>query len=200
MSKVKIDVEQVDNTPKSRRTVINDTLNFAEVDALSLAIFGDKQLTRSVRTAAKVDLATVRASIERTLTRYRSSVPSLRAQHIQMHDRLMAGFSGEAVIISSALLLNTLAEAEKSFHMSFKTIKSKLGRPLDPAPSELALRMLRAALAAARVFGDVEAARKYLRTRNFALGGATPIDLLQTAEGERIVLNELQTQADSGPL
>jgi len=200
MSRIIIDVGRVDNTSKSRRTVVNDTLDFAEVDALSLAIFGDKQLTRTIRTAGKLDLATVRANTERALARHRSSVPSIRARNVLMHDHLMAGFSGEAVIISSALLLNTLAEAEKSFRMSFKTIKSKLGHPLDPAPSELALRMLRAVLAAARVFGNVEAARKYLRTRNFALGGATPVDLLQTAEGERIVLNELQTQADGGPL
>jgi uncharacterized protein (DUF2384 family) len=60
--------------------------------------------------------------------------------------------------------------------------------------------MARATLAAAEVFGDIDAGRTYLRTRNFALGGVAPIDLLQTAEGERIVLNELQTQADGGPV
>jgi uncharacterized protein (DUF2384 family) len=60
--------------------------------------------------------------------------------------------------------------------------------------------MARATLSAAEVFGDIDAGRDYLRTKNFALGGAAPIDLLQTAEGERIVLNELQAQADGGPV
>jgi hypothetical protein len=43
-------------------------------------------------------------------------------------------------------------------------------------------------------------ARNYLRAPNFALGGAAPRDLLKTAEGEQMVLSELQAQADSGPV
>jgi len=173
-------------------------LNFADVDAVSLAIFTDKQLHRKVRTLEKLDLTEVRAIIEKAIGRYRSDVPRPSAQHI--HNKVMAGFSGEALIISSALLLDTLRDTERFFHISFKTIKSKLGQSLEPASSELALRMTRATLSAAKVFGNLEAGRNYLRTKNFALGGAAPIDLLQTAEGERIVLNELQTQADGGPL
>ena len=175
-----------------------ETLNFADVDAVSLAIFTDKQLHRKVRTLEKLDLTEVRAIIEKAIGRYRSDVPRPSAQHI--HNKVMAGFSGEALIISSALLLDTLRDTERFFHISFKTIKSKLGQSLEPASSELALRMTRATLSAAKVFGNLEAGRNYLRTKNFALGGAAPIDLLQTAEGERIVLNELQTQADGGPL
>lgn len=193
-------IERPQALPRLKGRALGETLNFAELDALTLAIFSDKQLSRSVRTAAKVDLSAVRTAIQKVVARHAIAIPTPTSQHMEMHDQLMAGFSGEAVIISSAFVLNTLAEAERSFHMSFKTIKSKLGQPLEPAPSELALRMVRAGLAASRVFGDVDAARKYLSTRNFALGGATPIDLLQTAAGERIVLNELQTQADGGPL
>jgi Protein of unknown function (DUF2384) len=40
----------------------------------------------------------------------------------------------------------------------------------------------------------------YLRTPNFALGGAVPRDLLKTAEGEQLVLAELQAQAAGGPV
>ena len=54
--------------------------------------------------------------------------------------------------------------------------------------------------AAARVLGSYKAARAYMHTPNFALGGATPAKLVKTSEGERIVLNELQAQADGGPL
>jgi uncharacterized protein (DUF2384 family) len=50
------------------------------------------------------------------------------------------------------------------------------------------------------VLGSFDAARKYMHTRNFALGGSTPTELIKTAEGERLVLNELQAQAEGGPL
>jgi len=53
---------------------------------------------------------------------------------------------------------------------------------------------------AAELMGSAEDGRRYLRTPNFALGGATPLDLLKTAEGEQLVLAELQTQADGGPV
>jgi len=172
----------------------------AELDALSLAIITDRQLTRRVRGLEKVDLKAIRAQIAKVLARYQTEAPRPTAQPIDMHRRVMEGFEGEAILISSALLLDTLGEAESFFHLSFKTIKSKLGHLLEPGPSELALRMARATLAAAEVFGDIDAGRSYLRTRNFALGGVAPIDLLQTAEGERIVLNELQTPADGGPV
>ncbi len=184
----------------SRSSMPAGALAIAELDALSLAIITDKQLQRRVRALEKVDLQTIRAQIAKVLARYRTEAQRPTAQPIDMHQRVMEGFGGEAILISSALLLDTLGEAETFFHLSFKTIKSKLGHLLEPGPSELALRMARATLAAAEVFGDIDAGRKYLRTKNFALGGAAPIDLLQTAEGERIVLNELQTQADSGPV
>jgi uncharacterized protein (DUF2384 family) len=48
--------------------------------------------------------------------------------------------------------------------------------------------------------GSLDAARAFLRTPNFALGGALPRELLKTAEGEQLVLSELQTQAAGGPV
>jgi hypothetical protein len=53
---------------------------------------------------------------------------------------------------------------------------------------------------ASELLGSPEAGRQYLRTTNFALGGVTPLGLLKTAEGEQLVLNELQTQAAGGPV
>ena len=53
---------------------------------------------------------------------------------------------------------------------------------------------------AREVFGSADAAREFLRTANFALGGAVPRDLLNTAEGEQLVLAELHTQAEGGPV
>jgi putative toxin-antitoxin system antitoxin component (TIGR02293 family) len=66
------------------------------------------------------------------------------------------------------------------------------------AQSKQALRLARVATQAAELFGSAEAVRKFLRTPNFALGGATPLDLLRTGQGEQLVLAELQAPAASG--
>jgi putative toxin-antitoxin system antitoxin component (TIGR02293 family) len=98
------------------------------------------------------------------------------------------------------MFLDALPEVERFFELSFKTIKSRLGGTLSSGASELAMRAARVATAAVEVFGSFDAARRYMRAKNFALGGASPMDMIRTAEGERLVLNELQAQAESGPL
>lgn len=98
------------------------------------------------------------------------------------------------------MFLDTLAEAEGFLDLSFKTIKSRLGPLLDTAASERVMRGARATLTAAAIFGDFESARTYMNTPNYALGGHTQAELIKTSEGERIVLNELQTQVECVPL
>lgn len=53
---------------------------------------------------------------------------------------------------------------------------------------------------AEKVLGSREAGRRYLRTKNFALGGVAPMDMLKTTDGEQLVLNELQAHSEGGPL
>lgn len=119
---------------------------------------------------------------------------------IEVHRRLLQGLAGEALLLSSAMSLDSLADTERFFEMSFKTIKARQGGSLDTAASERAMRAARTTMTAAQVLGSYEAARSYMHTRNFALGGSTPAELVKTSDGERIVLNELQTQAEGGPL
>ena len=64
-------------------------------------------------------------------------------------------------------------------------------------PDDRHARVMRAAI---ELLGSAEQAQDYLETRNFALGGACPIDLLDSPEGEKAVLDELQAHRDSGPL
>ena len=59
---------------------------------------------------------------------------------------------------------------------------------------------VRACTAAAALFGTKAAGRRFMTTENFALGGATPLQMLGRPGGEAAVMTELQTQADSGPL
>ena len=85
--------------------------------------------------------------------------------------------------------------------MTAKTLRGRLKQDhLGLDESERVLRSTRVMLAASDLFGGFDQAREYLHTKSFALGGARPIDLIQTAEGERIVLDELHAQAHSAPL
>ena len=59
---------------------------------------------------------------------------------------------------------------------------------------------LRVRAAAAVMFGSKAAAGRYMITRNFALGGATPLQMLDRPGGEDAVMNEIQTQGECGPL
>ena len=45
-----------------------------------------------------------------------------------------------------------------------------------------------------------EVAAAYMQTRNFALGGHSPAELVATEEGTRQVLAEISACADGGPL
>jgi hypothetical protein len=193
-----------DKNATARRRVPDEAaaaleLDWDRLDAVVLFTLEDKALHRRLRNLEKLELGEIRAATYKTLSRYRLSGGDVVAP-LELHRRLLEGLSGESLLVSSSMFLDTLQEVERFFDISFKTIKSKLGRTLDTGASELAMRAARAAIAAAEVLGGFEAAHKYLRTRNFALGGATPLELLKTAEGERLVMNELQAQADSGPI
>jgi uncharacterized protein (DUF2384 family) len=169
------------------------------IDAVVLSTLEDKSLHRRLRNLEKLELGEIWIVTHKALLRHTSARREVIAP-LELHKRLLEGLSGESLLVSSSMFLYTLQEAENFFDISFKTIKSRLGRTLDTTASELAMRAARVSIAAAEVLGGFETARRYIRTKNFALGGATPLDLMKTAEGERLVMNELQAQAESGPL
>lgn len=174
-------------------------LDWDEIDAWVLSVLEDKSLLSQVRRLQKVELGSVWNLTERALEKYREARIVL-LEPLEVHRRLLEGLSGESLLVSSSMFLSSLSEAEEFFELSFKTIKSKLGKSLDTAASERAMRAARVTTAAAELLGSFDAARKYMHTKNFALGGSTPAELLKTSEGERLVLNELQAQAEGGPL
>ena len=85
--------------------------------------------------------------------------------------------------------MSALAHHEYDLHMT---------TPSSSA-SDLAARHRRVLIEATAVLG-ADAAETYFRTGNFALGGTTPTELLEFSEGERMVLNELRTHLECGPL
>jgi putative toxin-antitoxin system antitoxin component (TIGR02293 family) len=56
-------------------------------------------------------------------------------------------------------------------------------RKLDPAASERVVRVADIARMAEEAFGGQEAARRWLKTANLALGGVTPLSMLDTEPG-----------------
>jgi hypothetical protein len=176
------------------------TTDRAAIDGLIFAVFDNVALRRSVRSLEKLELSSVWRLTHRLLQSRAANDRVVPVAPYAVHRRMIEGLAGETLIVSSAMFLNSFAEAEDFFGLTFKTIKSRLGTSLAPGESEMAMRGARATVTAAQVLGDYDAARAYMHTRNFALGGATPAELVKTSEGEQIVLNELQTQADGGPL
>ena len=171
----------------------------AAIDTRVIALFDNVSLQSHVRRLDKVELSSVWRLTQQVLSRKATSIAQPLSP-IEVHKRLLEGLAGETLLVSSAMFLSTLADAEKFFGLSFKTIKARLGGSLDTAASERAMRAARATMTAAEVLGSYDAARAYMHTRNFALGGATPAELVKTSDGERIALNELHAQAEGGPL
>jgi putative toxin-antitoxin system antitoxin component (TIGR02293 family) len=119
---------------------------------------------------------------------------------LQIHRRIVEGLPGEALFVSSSMAFDSMNDALQLFDVSAKTAKQRIGERLSSSEGEIALRIGRVVTMARDVFGSADAAREYLRTPNFALDGAVPRELLKTSEGERLVLAELQSQAEGGPV
>jgi|GEM_PF-2050070 len=66
------------------------------------------------------------------------------------------------------------------------------GKPLSQDDSDRVARLIDVERAAARVFGDDEAAREWLSAPVPVLGGAIPIELLATTPGHQAVVNALR--------
>jgi putative toxin-antitoxin system antitoxin component (TIGR02293 family) len=168
-------------------------------DAIVLSLYSSAPLRRLVRRQSKTNLEVIWEETARKLEndnrRSRAALAPL-----QVHRKIVEGLPGEALFLSSAMAFDSMAEALELFDVSAKTAKLRIGERLSVGESEIALRIGRVLTMAYQVFGSADAARKYLATPNFALGGAVPRDLLKTAEGEQLVLSELQTQVEGGPV
>lgn len=118
-------------------------LDPALIDAWVLEVFENRALQARVRGLKKMELASVWQ-----LTQAALAEQSTHGRHplepMAVHRRL----AGESLLVSSSMFLNTLSDAEGFFGLSFKTIKARLGHPLDTAASERALRAARVTLTA----------------------------------------------------
>lgn len=169
-------------------------------DTWVVHVFRNRALRRAVQDQAKTNLESLWADTLRELLDADVRRAPSALEPLEIHRQIVAGLPGEALFVSAAMAFDSMNEALALFDLSAKTAKQRLGGRLSTSESEIALRIGRVLTMAQEVFGSADAARKYLRTPNFALGGAVPRDLLKTAEGEQLVLAELQTQGEGGPV
>ena len=189
--------------PKARSSAA-PTPAFPEMRSASdrrvLDLFASRALERTLRDQGKTNLEAVWQQASKEL---QAPVPASRRPApgaLDVHRRIVSGLPGIALVIASAMVYDSMAEALPLFDLSPKTAKQRMWQTLAPNEGEIALRIGRVLTLAGDALGSLEAARQYLRTPNFALGGAAPRDLLRTAEGEQIVLAEIQAQSEGGPV
>lgn len=169
----------------------------AELDARLLKLFDDPSIRRTLSGRQKLDLPDLAQRVSANLEEGRRIAP---VDALSVHRRLIEGLPGQALFVSSALAFDSLTDALPFFDVTAKTARSKIGSTLSPAEGDQALRLARVAALASELLGSAAEGRRYLHTRNFALGGATPLELLKTGYGEPLVLEDLQAQAGGGPV
>ena len=171
------------------------------IDSALMKVFASSAVRRALRNQHRLNLAALGEHAFRAVeSSLREQTHLFGAAALTTHRRLVEGLPGQSLFVASGLAFDTLAEALPFLHVTAKTAWQKLDSNLSSSQSEQALRLGRVAVMAAELMGSAEEGRRYLRTPNFALGGATPLELLKTAEGEQLVLAELQAQADGGPV
>ncbi len=193
-------------TPQNKATVSHRPRAYTEfrsgVDQRVLRVFANKTLRRTLRERTKLNFPVLWALTAKALEADHLARPAVNEPPGQwdIHRSIIAGLPGEALFISSAMAFDSMREALPFFEVSAKTARLRLGSLLAAGEGEMALRIGRVLVVAGDALGSFAAGRHYLRTPNFALGGNIPRDLLKTAEGEQLVLVELQTQAAGGPV
>lgn len=168
-------------------------------DARVLGVYSDRNVRRTVKGQNKTNLLSLWNYLVPKLEHERRA-SRLVLEPLQIHETLVEGLPGEALFVAAAMSFDSMSDALQLFGLSSKTARQRIGDRLSVGESEIALRIGRALTMAADLFESMDDARNYLRAPNFALGGAAPRDLLMTAEGEQLVLSELNAQAEGGPV
>ena len=117
-----------------------------------------------------------------------------------LQDALREGFPFAAfdnLLVSLAFRSGDLADL---LGVAARTLaRRKKSKQLSPIESDRLYRVAHVTMMASEVFGSLESARTWLHTANQALGGESPISLLDTEIGERQV-EELLNRINYGVL
>jgi putative toxin-antitoxin system antitoxin component (TIGR02293 family) len=113
---------------------------------------------------------------------------------IELHRQIESGVPGKAIPNLLLLLDFTREDFSVLLGRARKTLNELEQRAhLSRSDSDLLYRIARALVYAVNVFGETGYAVQWLKAPNEALGGAVPLNLLATVEGDEIVRTELGT-------
>lgn len=111
---------------------------------------------------------------------------------IELHRQIETGVPGKAIPNLLTVLDFTREDFSDLLGRARKTLNELEQRShLSRADSDLLYRIARALVYAVNVFGETEYAVHWLKEPNEVLGGAVPLRLLATVEGDEIVRAEL---------
>ncbi len=109
---------------------------------------------------------------------------------IELHRQIATGVPGKA--ISNLLLALDITREYLSEFVDQEELNRLEKRACLPmAESDLLYRIARALVYAVSAFGETHSAVRWLKESNEALGGAVPLELLTTVEGDEIVRTEI---------
>jgi putative toxin-antitoxin system antitoxin component (TIGR02293 family) len=101
--------------------------------------------------------------------------------------RLRAGLPERSLTALARALDLQRPQLNQLLRISARTARRRKGATLRPDESDRAFRVARVFAFAIRVLEDRAVARDWMRTPNTALGGVTPLSLLDTDPGARSV-------------
>jgi putative toxin-antitoxin system antitoxin component (TIGR02293 family) len=111
---------------------------------------------------------------------------------IELHRQIETGVPGKAIPNLLLALDFTREDFSDLLGRARKTLNELERRAhLSRADSDLLYRIARALVYAVSAFGETSYAVQWLKESNEALGGAVPLKLLATVEGDEIVRSEL---------
>jgi len=111
---------------------------------------------------------------------------------IELHREIAAGIPGKSIPTLIIVLDMTREDFSDLIGRARKTLSDLVQREhLSRVDSDQLYRIARAIVHAVSVFEDAAYAVHWLKESNEALGGATPLSLLSTVEGDEVVHAEL---------
>ena len=111
---------------------------------------------------------------------------------IELHRQIEAGVPGQSIPTLIIVLDMTREDFSDLLGRARKTLNDLVQREhLSRGDSDLLYRIARAIVHSVSVFEDAGYAVQWLKEPNEALGGATPLSLLATVEGDDVVHTEL---------
>lgn len=180
--------------------IVFSRIDFLISNSIALQMLTDAHLGTQVRDCPPVSIKRLRQPVDQAISSSYSTSKLPPVDSFALHRKLVEGLPGEAMFIAIAMAFDTVQEGLAFFGLSKNSSHQRIGKRLNSSESEKALRVGHIVLLAAHLLNSAAEARTYFKTPNIALGGVAPRDLMMTAVGAELVLNELQTHADCGPI